>query len=203
MTGSTHVALALSATVGVKWLTGFEPDLAGWSCVVLGSLAPDIDAGGATISRPGSLARKLIPNWLCRIADGVGVSISKKVRRIFGHRKFFHWPILGIAMIYGGFYFNKEPLAWFGWGYVWHILGDFCTVRGAPMLSPIWWKDLSWSPIRTGSREEHIIEAVLWAMILILFVLSIPQETRDWLTTTGASVWDGARETWRQASNRI
>lgn len=203
MTGSTHVALALSATLGAKWLSDYQPDTAGWICVILGSLAPDIDAGGATISRPGSLARKLIPNWLCKFADGIGLFISRKVRKVFGHRNFFHWPILACIMIYGGFYYGVEPLAWFGWGYFWHIIGDFCTVRGAPMLSPLWLRDISWSPIRTGSKEEHLIEVVLWTMILILFVLSVPLETREWLTQQGASLWSMTVDVWHKAQKLI
>lgn len=166
MTGPTHVAIAISATIGLSATTGQAPDAAGWVAVVVGALLPDIDAGGGTIARPGSLFSHILPRWLVGLLNAVGLLISKIIRAIFGHRNAFHWPVIGVIIALVGINTGHGWLVWLGWGYVWHILGDFCTKSGVPLFGPFWTRDIRWSPIRTGTWAEAVIATVLWGFII-------------------------------------
>lgn len=181
MTGSTHVAIAAAATITLSAATGQPPDAAGWIAVVIGSLAPDIDSGGGTICRPGSLLGRLLPRFMRVLLDSIGLFIGSIVRKVLGHRKATHWPIWGAVLALVGLNLGWPWLLWFGWGYVWHILGDFCTKSGVPLLGPFWTKDIKWSPLRTGSGAEFVLAAALWGFILWQSWGFVPPEARYWV----------------------
>jgi len=180
MTGPTHVAIATVATIGLAAAGGPTPAGLGWLAVIIGSLAPDIDGGGY-IARPGSLLGRLLPRWVARLLDAIGMTISNVVRSIFGHRGALHWPVWGMILMLLGVNSGQLWLAWFGWGYVWHILGDFCTVSGVPLLGPLSTKDIKWSPIRTGTWGEALVSTPLWLLILWQGRNFIPPQAWVWV----------------------
>lgn len=183
MTGTTHVAIAAAATIGLAMTTkgDISPPAVGWIAVIIGSLAPDIDSGGGTICRPGSLFGRLLPRFIVAILDAIGLAVGSIVRKVFGHREAIHWPIWGVIMIMLGLNLGWAWLAWFGWGYLMHIMGDFCTKSGVPMLGPVWSKDIKWSPIITGTWPEFVLAACLWGFILWAGWGYIPAEARYWV----------------------
>jgi len=188
MTGPTHVAIALAATLAVA-ATGQipTPDALGWVAVVVGSLAPDIDGGG-TIARPGSLFGKLLPRWLARTLDKIGLTLSRVIRAVLGHRNATHWPVWAAVLIDVGFGLQKPWLMWLGWGYLWHIMGDFATVSGVPLLGPLITKDIKWSPIRTGTWPEWVISFCLWGVIFYYGWAYIPPEIQNWVGRFGYQI---------------
>lgn len=200
MIGSTHVALATAATVVYCTTTGQPPPPAGWLAMVVGSLAPDIDAGGGTIARPGSLFGRVLPRWLTRLLDSLGLAVSGLVRHVFGHRNAIHWPIWGIIMMLLAHNLGLVWLWWFGWGYVWHIAGDFCTKSGVPILGPILTKDIHWSLLKTGTWPEYVINLALWGVIFYFGWTYVPAEARYWLVKFGSTykeaLWKALQSYW-------
>lgn len=184
MTGPTHVAIALAGTLAYTAATGDQPTTAGWIALILGSLAPDIDGGG-TIARPGSLLGRLLPKWLARLLDNIGLFISGLIRKILGHRTATHWPAWAILMGFIALAWQWPWLLWFAVGYAWHIVGDFLTKDGVPLLGPIWTKNIRWSPIRTGTWPEAVISLALWGLIFYYGWAYIPAEARAWVTRFG------------------
>lgn len=187
MTGPTHVAIAVAATLAWSAHTGQPPAPMGWLALIVGSLSPDIDGAG-TIARPGSLAGRLLPRWLARLLDGIGTMISRVIRAILGHRNATHWLIWPVAIMMLGFNLDKPWLWWFGWGYLWHIAGDFCTVAGVPLFGPIFNQDIKWSPLRTGSWLEWLVSLALWGVIFYYAWAYIPPEAQAWLVTVGYKI---------------
>jgi inner membrane protein len=183
MTGPTHVAIALAAALAASAANGQPPPAPGWIALVLGSLAPDIDGQGY-IARPGSLAGRLLPRWLAKVLDEIGLAISGTIRSIFGHRTITHYPIWYIWLI------SLSPLLptpysllafWFGFGCLFHIVGDFCTKSGVPLLGPFSSQDFSCFPLRTGSWAEGLISVALWGLIFYYGWGYVPLEVRGWL----------------------
>jgi len=186
MTGPTHVAIAAAATIGLA-STGNGPDAAGWVAVVVGSLLPDIDAGGGTIARPGSLFGRLLPRWLAKGLDAIGLTISRIIRAIFGHRNAFHWPVWGLVLAMVGQSLGHTWLIWLGWGYVWHIMGDLLTVSGVPLFGPFVTKDIKFSPIRTGTAPEYLIQLACWGVVFWWGWGYLPPQAQYWLLKFGYS----------------
>jgi inner membrane protein len=181
MTGPTHITIAIAATLALAGTTGQPPDALGWLALIVGSLAPDIDAEG-TVTRPGALLGRLLPRWLARLLDGIGTMISRIIRAILGHRNATHWLIWAIVLMMLGFNLGKPWLWWFGWGYLWHIAGDFCTKNGVPLFGPIVTKDVKWSPIRTGSWAEWVISSALWGVIFFFGWAYVPPGVQNWVS---------------------
>jgi len=188
MTGKTHVAIAMAATLGYGAATGQTPEAAGWLAVVIGGLAPDIDSGGGTIARPGSLFGRVLPRWLAGLLDTIGMTISGIIRRVLGHRNATHWPVWGVILMLLGFNLGLDWLWWFGWGYLWHIAGDFCTKSGVPLLGPFITKDIKWSPLRTGSWAEDVLSLALWGMIFYYGWAYLPPQAQYWAARFGHTI---------------
>jgi membrane-bound metal-dependent hydrolase YbcI (DUF457 family) len=132
--------------------------------VFLGSLAPDIDGDGA-ITRPGRLFGSFVPRIVGKLIDAVAEFLTELAEKIFGHRGFFHWPVLGVGLAMYGFYTGKLFLFWFGWGYTWHIIADALTVQGVPLLAPLSRKDISFGLCRTGSFVEAIFALGVFSLL--------------------------------------
>ena len=179
MTGPTHVAIALAGGLALH-SAGMGPEGTGaWVALSVGSLAPDIDNGGA-IARPGSLI-KLLPGPIKWILNKVGLFISAVIRAIFGHRTVTHWPVWGFLLIFFGFSLGKLWLVWLGAGWLFHILGDLLTVSGVPLLGPVWTKDIKFSPLRTGSAGEFVIALALWGAIFYFSYDLLPPVVQGWV----------------------
>jgi inner membrane protein len=191
MTGTTHVAIAAAATIAYSLATGDSPDVAGWIAVIIGSLAPDIDSGGGTIARPGSLVGRLLPRWLSWLLDKIGLAISGLIRSLLGHRAATHWPVWAVVFMLLGHNLGMAWLWWFGFGYLFHIVGDFCTKSGVPLFGPLWTKDFSCSPLRTGTWPEYVLVGpACWGFIFWQGWAFLPQEARAWLGRFAYHLWE-------------
>lgn len=150
------------------------------TAVMLGALAPDIDAERSEIK--GTL--------------GLLGSVSGLVLRIFGvgHRGLTHYGLTGLAVLListllgGRLGYGDVGLA-FGLGYLSHLLADAMTLSGAPLLWP-WPGSIHVLPrplrIRTGGLAEQFIFVGLGVLVIILLMGLLPPELsqalRRWLT---------------------
>ena len=183
MTAPTHIAFSLSGAIALCRISACSLDGAGFLLLVLGSLAPDIDTETSTISKPGSILRRLIPRVLADLLDTFTQLISKLIRIFIGHRGAMHWPIIPLVLIAISKYLEQELLFWFAWGYLFHILGDFCTAGGIQLLGPFNKKFYSWSPLKTGSASEKILFVILLCFIVVYGFALLPEENQFWLET--------------------
>lgn len=166
MQGKNHVALALAVPLAGAMVGGpLPPTAAAWAGLVIGSLAPDIDGGGKIAYLGDMLPRGITPGPLRALLNGIGKTISDIIRAIFGHRKAFHWPIIGLTLLGLGVLFGKAWLVWFGLGYVLHIVGDSLTKSGVPLFGPLWTADISFTPMVTGKFVESAFGVMLWMFV--------------------------------------
>ena len=109
---------------------------------LIGSLAPDLDIGNSRIKRNFFI-------WLITIP-----------LTLFGHRTWSHSLITLSVFVFLTFwlegYYSMGMLA-FSIGYASHILGDFMTPRGVPLLYPLKTKFRSPFTFRTGSFIEVFV----------------------------------------------
>lgn len=185
MTGKTHVAIGLAGALALAAAGHPPPGALAWGAVVVGSLAPDIDSGGGTIARPGSLFKRLLPRWVTWLLDAIGLAISGLIRAALGHRTATHWPVWGALLVMGGLGLGWPALSWFGVGYLLHIAGDFCTKSGVPLFGPFFTGDIRWSPLRTGTWPEMLLSAGLWLWIGYVGYSRLPEPARAWLWQFG------------------
>lgn len=149
------------------------------TAVMLGALAPDIDAERSeiksTLGRVGSLS-----GWLLRL---FGV----------GHRGLTHYGLTGLAVLLvstllGGWLGYADVGLVFGLGHLSHLLADAMTLSGAPLLWP-WPGSVHVLPrplrIRTGGLVEQFIFVGLGVLVIILLITLLPPELsqalRRWL----------------------
>lgn len=166
MQGKNHVALALAVPLAGAMVGGpLPPTAAAWAGLVIGSLAPDIDGGGKIAYLGDMLPRGITPAPLRALLNGIGKTISDIIRAIFGHRKAFHWPIIGLILLGLGVLLGKGWLVWFGLGYVLHIVGDSLTKSGVPLFGPLWTADISFTPMVTGKFVESAFGVMLWMFV--------------------------------------
>ena len=198
MMGATHIAVSVTFGILVASNTDLVLEPLSWLFLLIGTLAPDLDSGNALISKPGSLFDRFLPRSLVVLLDTIGVALSKVVKMLFGHRTAVHWPIWAIVFIIAGQAFQWNWLLWFGWGYLLHILGDFCTKAGAPLFGPLYCKNIKWSPMRTGSWMERCLAICLWTYIVFAGQAVLPTAAQDWLQRYSQiainEVADGFRE---------
>ena len=162
MQGKTHVALALAGALVI----GPPPlQAAAWAGLLIGSLAPDLDGGGHIAYAGSNFLPRIVPKLVRDLVDAVGVGISAMVRKLLGHRGALHWPIWGLMLWMLGYNIDVAWLQWFGFGFMAHILGDALTVSGVPLFGPIWRKDISFFPMRTGSVLESLVGVGIWAFV--------------------------------------
>jgi inner membrane protein len=181
MTGPTHIAFGLASTIALTWITKEPPSAVGWFAVMFGSMAPDIDSPESMMSKPGSLLSKFLPKFLVEILDQSGKWLSLLINKIFGHRGASHWPLIGCFIVFAGAATQNDFLCWFGWGYLGHIIADFCTSGGVPIFGPFYRKSISWSPLKTDSFAEKVFCGGLWLVITVGGFSFLPQDTKWWL----------------------
>lgn len=165
MTGPTHIAIALAGVLAYRAYGGDAPAGWEWAALVVGSLAPDIDGGGA-LARPGSLLGRLLPHWLAHLIDSVTLTLSGFIKRTLGHRGVLHYPALGLLLAYLGHNWGWPLLFWLGIGCLAHLVGDVLTHDGIPLAGPILRRKISLLPfVYTGGPVEWLISVGLWAYI--------------------------------------
>ncbi|GGJ58550.1 inner membrane protein [Anoxybacillus voinovskiensis] len=116
--------------------------------VVIGSLLPDIDEPKSYVGRRS-------------------FGMANKVKEAFGHRGMTHSLVVwgAIAAIVIGESSSPFSLG-FVLGYLFHILEDFLSVQGVPLLWPFQTKKYKLPLYRTGS----IIEKLLFYSSFALFI---------------------------------
>ena len=168
MKGTNHIATGILVAA---FLPVTPPDAVSWLAVVIGAVVPDIDAGGGLIARPSNFLPSVVKGtWVVKVLDGITTMLSRIIRRVFGHRNFTHWPVIGLGLIFVGWKLKLLWLMFFGIGYVVHILGDAVTKSGAPLFGPFSTKDVRLLPkllcLKTGSFfESRILPVLLWGYI--------------------------------------
>jgi inner membrane protein len=162
MQGRNHVALALA---GALIIGPPGPDVAAWGALVIGSLAPDLDGGGHIAYAGTSFLPRIVPRPVRDLVDLVGITISRIVQRLLGHRGALHWPIWGVMLWLLGHNLGLAWLAWLGFGYVAHIAGDMLTKSGVPIFGPISQADISLTPMKTGGPIESLFGLGLWTFV--------------------------------------
>lgn len=181
MLAPTHLVFGLSLTVGFCHMLDVRPEPTELVLIFAGSLLPDIDGGGV-ISKPGSILSRFLNRPLRVLLDRIGAIISSIVRSICRHRGFFHWPIVGIAIVAYGLYVSKDWIFWLGFGYLTHLLGDALTREGIPVFAPFSRKSYSVSLFTTGSKTEAFICISLLLVSLYFGFPMLPEQTRSIFT---------------------
>lgn len=181
MTSPTHVVIGITASLCLAKANDLPFRALDLIFVMIGSLLPDLDADGGAIARPGRILRNFLPKGVANFIDGIVTTLAKIINSILGHRGPLHWPIIGVVMYILGLAYGKTWLMWIGWGYLWHILADFCTTQGVPLLGPFRTRFISWSRMRTGSPYEAIIFSVALLSMCFLGWSYLPEQTRFWL----------------------
>lgn len=178
MKGSSHLMLGLAVPVAASVLldvTPMPPDAAAWAGLVVGSLLPDVDGDGEIV-RFGNWLPRVTPDWIEKTLNRIGLTISKIIKSVLGHRGPCHWPIWGLAMTGAGWYYGITWLVWLGVGFGLHLLGDIITVQGIPAFGPLSSKKVSLFPMRVGGLIESglglaLCGVVMWCGFVLMGVL--------------------------------
>ena len=178
MTGPSHIVVGIASSVSYSLYSGVSPSAAHFLVLLVGSLAPDIDGGGS-ITRPGTILRRFFPWRIVKIFDSFGLALGAIVQSFTSHRGFFHWPILALFMIFGGLVFDRLWLFWFGLGYLSHILADFFTKGGVPMLAPISLERRNLTSFKSGSWIEACFSFWLFVYSVVYGWQFLPQGVRE------------------------
>lgn len=149
MTGKTHATFAV-ALIPLAHITTM-PQAAG---IVVGSLAPDIDA-------PYSVMGRMF-----------------FVGRFMAHRGIMHTPFFGSILSFSMYAlfrlvrFSPEVKSagisfalWFFVGYISHLFLDMCTPMGVPFFYPVKKRRVNIAYIPTNSIWEHLILIGLFVLI--------------------------------------
>lgn len=179
MVAPTHILFSLSGAIALVRVHHLPFTVGDLVVVVIGSLLPDIDVDGATITRPGSVLSRVIPYQLGKLLDNLTSVVSKVIGLLFGHRGATHAPFLWLAiLLYGGI--AGSPLVfWLGWAALWHVIGDSLTLSGVPAFYPLSSRRYGIRLFRTGSAVEAVIAvALLWLVIWVGYPL-LPMELQQ------------------------
>lgn len=174
MLGKTHLVFGLTTLAGVDALTGLvqphpvkDIPIGPFLCigaVILGSLAPDIDAEESQIRYELGEAGLALSNWL----QSFGVE----------HRGLTHYGVVTLAiLVFSGLLgwwlgYPDVGLA-FGLGYLSHVLADSMTISGTPLLWPLQkGQNFHLLPaalrIRTGGPVEPLIFILVTGLLVFL-----------------------------------
>lgn len=148
MNGQTHLLGGIAAALLIP-----GPSLARGALALIGSLAPDLDAGRqASIANP---TRSKLLNTPLRL-------LARGVQRATGHRGWLHRAPALVVVWFAGWQLGG---AWLGLAYGWtsHIMLDMLTVRGIKLLGGRPWR---LARFRTGGRGERWI--VSPALLLLI-----------------------------------
>lgn len=134
----THISTSLCMGIGVVAITNVEPTLGFLSGVVIGSLMPDLD-------EPKS--------YLGRRSLGISFILNK----MFGHRGFTHSLSASFLLFILYFIFSNDFVLGMSFGYLFHIIGDFFSKSGVPLLLPFNRKRFKIPIYKTSGSSEVVI----------------------------------------------
>lgn len=156
MTGKTHLTAGMLAAVYISKKTNlpFNDVITCCSLSSLGALFPDIDLAS---SKLGSKVK----------------IISKPINKFFGHRTFFHAPIIYtiVYIILNSFF--PENINYFNYffvGVATHIGLDLLNKKGIPLFYPIYRKRFHLATIKTQGKMEYVLNGIFLIFICLLLV---------------------------------
>lgn len=178
MLGPTHVLIGVSAAVASGRFFGNVLDVFMLLALILGSLAPDIDGDG-TITKPGRIFQVFLGWRVAKAIDTLTQAVAAILKGIFGHRGAFHAPVVGGALCATAYYYENTFLLYFSLGYGLHLLADFFTKGGIPLLLPFSRKEFSGAPLRVGSKLELLVACLFLFFILFFGWELLPSEVKE------------------------
>lgn len=151
MRAPTH--LAAGSLVGAGWVVTLGADaspLVAVAAAGYGALIPDIDHPGSWIGRRFPFVSLPLSAWL-------------------GHRGVTHSLFAAVVCLVTALTLGPVGTL-IGLGYLSHLLLDWMTPSGVPLMWPR--RDAFRAPmtIRTGGKAEFIFSGVLWAFVFVLLV---------------------------------
>ncbi|BAU56966.1 membrane-bound metal-dependent hydrolase YdjM [Halorhodospira halochloris] len=150
MMAISHVTIGTVGWATFAVYTGQPLQPETFSAAVLGSLAPDIDY-------PRSWIGRNLP------------FISRPLAKLVSHRGITHSSfalIAGGLLLYQWGYFAEGLLAAFLIGYLLHLLADWLTITGIPLLWPLRKRFKSPLRIRTGGMLEiYVVVLIIIGML--------------------------------------
>lgn len=182
MVSKTHLVIGLTTLAGADALTGLvqlhpvkDIPIGPFLCigaVMLGSLAPDIDAAESQIQHEMGEVGLALSTWL----QSFGVE----------HRGLTHYGVTTLAVIaisglFGwGLGYLDVGLA-FGLGYLSHVLADSLTIAGTPLFWPLRKaQNFHLLPaalrIRTGGPVEPLLFIIVTIILVFLFPALVPPD---------------------------
>ena len=157
MMGRNHVIVGLGLYLAVDWSLGSGGSVPLVNClgvVAVASLAPDLD------SPKSSLGRRFWP-------------VSRTVSSFIGHRGFTHSLVASFLVFLGLAVANQHYPDWFGYfvafgvGYVSHIVADWVTTEGVPLLWPNRKRFRSPLSFRTGGPGEFLFSLAAGSLLVV------------------------------------
>ena len=158
MVGRVHAALGVAIGCAIAmdvYPSGsYLSKLAVVSIAAAGSLAPDLDTRR-------SKAGKKLP------------ALAFVFSKLFKHRGFLHSPACLIMLILSSFAMPKLPgfiMLVFCAGYAGHLVQDWFTKGGIPLLYPFSKKRYALTRLKTGGASDYIITFII---IMLLFTANV------------------------------
>lgn len=138
-------AVYLHVVTGGQLMQAVSLDvMAGFLVVMLGAILPDIDHPESTVGRRVKV-------------------ISYPIRLIFGHRGITHSLFAVVLMMWLAVTVDNIWISWLALGYLLHLVGDYLTDSGIPLLYPLTRKRFRFLITGTtnGATEPLIVGLVL------------------------------------------
>jgi inner membrane protein len=157
----THIVTSLLMGAVAASQTSLSFTVSYTAGVVAGSLLPDIDEPNSYVGRRS-------------------FGMSSKVKEAFGHRGMTHsllvWAVIALVVA-----FESPSLFSIGFvlGYLFHIIEDFLSVQGVPLLWPFQTKRYKIPLYRTGSVLENLM--FYGAFSLFIYIGSQHHLFAEWL----------------------
>lgn len=157
----SHIMVSLCIGAATAAYTNLPFTVSYTAGVVIGSLLPDIDEPNSYVGRRS-------------------FGMSTKVKEAFGHRGMTHslvvWgAVAAIVLIESSSLFSLGFLL----GYLFHILEDFLSIQGVPLLWPFQTKRYKLPLYRTGGIVEKLLFYSSFA--LFIYIGSEHQLFHEWM----------------------
>lgn len=149
--GSTHLLIGVAGVVAYASATGTSPDAGVYLAAAFGALLPDLDSPRSMLGR--------YYWWVPRVG-------------VLAHRHFLHsiWFLLLLGGALWQAYGLQPWVLGILWGVLSHLVADYPTDGGVPLLYPLTRRRFGLRLIRSGSLPEKLLMTILAAWTLAAFV---------------------------------
>ena len=124
----------------------------GWLFTLMGALLPDLDHPNSTLGKRFKV-------------------LSYPICAIFGHRGITHSLIAVAAVGYAAYTLQSIMVSWLAMGYLLHLLGDYLTPSGVPLLYPFKKNYRGLITAKTGTMGETVLASLTLAGAIAYVVL--------------------------------